>query len=583
MSPESVAIDAFRQIRRLGHEHLNGHVEHRPIEVIAAPTVGTQIEYWYEDELAALEKELGTKIEVRVDASLHPERTRVLALPEGAQSAASSVRVGDELEVDLLNVKLPLATSALAVVGDRLVEVENAGNAAGQTIKIKVLDVDEDGTILAEPRAPVVAAPVESKKRRRRGGRGRKRELTAAEQEEQLRELAEEAAKGLGGRPAIGISSSAEAEAEEAEARQHAASSPPLATVTPLHPVPDYAAVEPNGEQRAYASYGGETDIRRRRRRRRRRSGTRPGGDGAPLVGIPSQSADIQAGAFEDEELPGPADAAIPLVGDDGAIKRRRRRRRRRGGRGLPGETAVAGALSQPGAVPERHIFRVDADGTTEATGETAPPEPVRAIARVETKVGPVAVEPPPPILTLPDVPAKVAKPTRRRRTKDEPPQLDLEVTQAALPAPPPLEPAAAEAPPAPKRRGRPPKAKPATAVASAASDAPLAASVAPPAASAAPPAASVAPPAASVAARAGSVAARAASVAEPAAPKRARRTTKKAAEPPAPAPKAKPKRRTTATAAKKTSAKKAPARKTAATTRKKAATTRTTRKKSTS
>ncbi|MFY9779042.1 MAG: Rne/Rng family ribonuclease, partial [Candidatus Baltobacteraceae bacterium] len=459
MSPESVAIGAFRQIRRLGHEHLNGHAAHRPIEVIAAPTVGTQIEYWYEDELAALEKELETKIEVRVDASLHPERTRVLPLPEAAQSAASSVRVGDELEVDLLNVKLPLPTSALAVVGDRLVEVENAGNAAGQTIKIKVLDVDEDGTILAEPRAPVVAAPAEAKKRRRRGGRGRKRELTAAEHEEQLRELAEEAAKGLGGRTAIGISSVADAEAEEAEARQHAASSPPLATVTPLHPVPDYAAVEPNGEQRAYASYGGETDIRRRRRRRRRRGGARPAGEGAPLVGVPAQGAEIQPPAFEDEDAPGSADAAegaVSALGEDGAVKRRRRRRRRRG-RGSGGETAVASAVTQPGAVPERHIFRVDAEGTTEATGETAPPEPVRAIARVESKVGPVAVEPPPPVLTFPDVPAKVAKPARRRRTKDEPP---LEATQAALPPPPPPEqPVAAEAP-APKRRGRPPKAK---------------------------------------------------------------------------------------------------------------------------
>jgi ribonuclease G len=550
MSPESVAIDAFRQIRRMGHEHLSGE-EHGPIEVIAAPTVGTQIEYWYEDELAALEKELKAKIEVRVDSSLHPERTKVLPMSEEAESATSSVRVGDELEVDLLNVKLPVTTSALAVVGDRLVEVENAGNAAGQTIRIKVLDVDEDGTILAEPRAPVVAAPAESKKRRRRGGRGRKRELTPAEQEEQLRELAEEAAKGLGGRPAIGISSSAEAEAEAEEARAHTASSPPLATVTPLHPVPDYAAVEPNGEQRAYASYGGETDIRRRRRRRRRRGGSRgPDGavtpltGGAPLVGIPTQSAEIQSGIFEDEDVPAGADPAIPIVGEDGVVKRRRRRRRRRG-RGLGGETAVAGAAMQPGAVPERHIFRVDADGATEATGETAPPEPVRAIARVESRRGPVAVEPPSPILTLPDVPAKVAKPTRRRRGKEDP-QFDLEVAQAALPAPPPIAAAPVEGP-APKRRGRPPKAKPVVAEAA-------------PAAKVARPRARVAEPAASVA--------------EPAAPKRARRT--KAAEPVAvKAPAKKTPARKATTTAKKATAKKTPARKAATTTRKKAATTR--------
>jgi ribonuclease G len=482
MSPESVAIDAFREIRRFGHEHLNGRGDHAPIAVIGASTVGAQIEYWYADELEKLAKELETKIEVRVDASLHPERTKILHLSQEEASAPPAVRVGDELEVDLLNVMLPVATSALAVVGDRLVEVENAGNAAGQTIKIKILDVDEDGTILAEPRAPVVV-PAESKKRRRRGGavRGRKKELTPAEQEEQLRELAEEAAKGLGGRPAIGISSTAEAEAEAEEARAHTATSPPLATVTPLHPIPDYAAVEPNGEQRAYASYGGDTEIRRRRRRRRRRGGRGP--DGAALTGVSTipgaetqsalgaetqsaPSAETPSAPLEDEEASGIGGIAAEgstAVADDGTLRRRRRRRRRRGrGLGIEGEVTAGPSEAPPlGAVPDRHIFRVDADGTTEATGETAPPEPVRAIARVDVRKAPVALEPPPPILTVPEPPAKVAKPARRRRTKEEAAQLDLEVAPVALPAPTSADKPAAtatEEQPAPKKRGRPRK-----------------------------------------------------------------------------------------------------------------------------
>ena len=56
-----------------------------------------------------------------------------------------NVRVGDELEVDLVHARMPIPTSALAIVGDRLVEVEHAANAAGETIKIKIIDIDDDG------------------------------------------------------------------------------------------------------------------------------------------------------------------------------------------------------------------------------------------------------------------------------------------------------------------------------------------------------------------------------------------------------------------------------------------------------
>ncbi|MBD5605304.1 MAG: Rne/Rng family ribonuclease, partial [Candidatus Eremiobacteraeota bacterium] len=315
MSPESVAIETFRELRRVGHEHKNGATS--PMEVISAPTVGAQIEYWYADELAGLEKELETTIAVRVDAALHPEKTRIERLPDvaAAKSPPPNVRVGDELEVDLVHARLPIATSALAIVGDRLVEVENASNAAGETIKIKVIDIDDEGTILAEPRHAVADQSQTDRKRRRRGGRGRAKPLTPAEQEEQLRELAEEAAKGIGARPALGISTSAEAEAEDAEVRAHTPSAPPLATVTPLHAVPDYAAVDPNGEGRAFASYGGpaEGDGRRRRRRRRRRRGAGEAPGTAALTAVPDSGAPAAGEAdddFEDEAPEGAEPAA---------------------------------------------------------------------------------------------------------------------------------------------------------------------------------------------------------------------------------------------------------------------------------
>ncbi len=481
MSPESVAIDAFRDVRRFGHGQGNGAARHKPIEVVSAPTVGAQIEYWYEDELAGLERELATTIAVRVDPALHPEKTRIFELPDEAAATAPppSVRVGDELEAPLVSARLPVATSALALVGDRLVEVENAAGAATDTLRIKVIDIDEDGTILAEPRGPVALPAAETRKRRRRGGRGRRKPLeTPAEQEEELRALAEEAAKGIG-RPGLGISTTAEAEAEDAESRAHKPLGPALATVTPIRPVPDYASIDAAGEGRAYATYGGPGDEGRKRRRRRRRR--RPGAaEGLPAAGTDVAAAPAAGGTppvdpsfvaqpTEDEEDETAAAAAV--AGDDGQVRRRRRRRRRRGRGQLPDQAATAAQT-----VPHRHIFRVDGSGGAEPTGRTAPPEPSRAIAPLERKAAPPAVEAPPPSLTVPEMPEKapkVAKPARRRtRTGAEP--AEFTVAQAALRgtvpgAPPgvpgtgPTEPSVSYAMPAPekaapRKRGRPRK-----------------------------------------------------------------------------------------------------------------------------
>ncbi|MGD0050994.1 MAG: Rne/Rng family ribonuclease, partial [Vulcanimicrobiaceae bacterium] len=208
MSPESVTIDAFREIAA----HRNG-AQH--IHVAAAPSVAAQAEYWYENEREQLAQQIGVPIDVFVDPAAHPEHPRIIYGDDTLPTLAP-IRVGDEFEVELLNLRLPTATSAAAVVAGRLVEVENAANAVGKTIKIRVLDVD-GGEVLAEPRTPIEEQAAEAgKKRRRRGGRGRKRELTPAEQAAELRELAEEAEKGLGGRTSIGISTTEEVVAKHA-------------------------------------------------------------------------------------------------------------------------------------------------------------------------------------------------------------------------------------------------------------------------------------------------------------------------------------------------------------------------------
>ncbi|HTX03582.1 MAG TPA: ribonuclease E/G, partial [Candidatus Acidoferrales bacterium] len=416
MSPETVAIDAFRKIREHHHTHVgtNG----KPIHVVSSPTVAAQIDYWYEDELDALAAELGSKIDVRVDTALGPDRMRIVSNGE-VKKLPLTVRVGDEVEVDIISAGLPNPSSGLAVIDGRLVEVENAAGAVGQSMKIKVIDIDEDETeILAELRTPVAGEETSSRRRRRRGGRGRKRPLTAAEQAEELRELAEEAERGLTARSAgIGISTAEEAESEAAAEKTKAAQS----SAELFERRADEANVVGVAEAASFtssssAAQNGEEHGGRRRRRRRRRA--RHSIDQilqthAP-EGAPAQEATADGEAAAD---------MAPRIGPDGEEqigggRRRRRRRRRRGRGGRPHLGVEGGEQSPNGVVPDRHIFRVDGEGGAHATGEVAPREPSRAIAHVpKDRAYPPAIEAPPPSLTAPKEAAKTTRPARRRRT----------------------------------------------------------------------------------------------------------------------------------------------------------------------
>ncbi len=408
MSPQSVAIDTMRHVRLNGqHNH-----DHHPILVHAAPSVAAQMEFWYEEEVGELAREIDTKIHVRVDPLLHPERSRVERDTKPIEQLRP-IRVGDEVEVDLLAGRLPNPTSATAVVGDRVVEVENAANNAGNYVKIRILDVDDaDDYVLAEL---VAAAAGEAKKKRRRGGKGRKVALTAAEQAAELRELAAEAASQQQARPPIGITQATEE--EEAD-------DPALVAETKAEHLPDAIVINENE-----ARSDGETRGKRRRRRRRRGRGGRGNGeqrfDVAAQVGITPQSAAAQVELDEDEEegedAQPPLRVAVSQNGEGGGHSgKRRRRRRRRGGRGGgehgPAE-ALTGSLPMAPTVPDRHVFRVDSQGSAQPTGMTAPREPSRAIAPLR-KAGPPAVEAPPPHLTLPTEEVGRTKPARRRRTK---------------------------------------------------------------------------------------------------------------------------------------------------------------------
>ncbi len=407
MSPQSVAIETLRQVRQLGdHKH-----DRKPIVANVAPTVASQMEFWYEDEVQELSREIDSRIHVRVDPMLHPEKSRIDRV---AQLSNGAVRVGDEYEVELLPGRLPNATSAAAVVNGQIVEVENAANNAGNSAKIRVLDIDDENDyVLAEL---VAGAVGEAKKKRRRGAKGKRAGLSPAEEAQQLRELAEEAASQQQSRPPIGITTISEE--EEAQDRTLVAEEKGEAQ-------PDAIII---GEEELTAREGEGQRGGKRRRRRRRRGGRGRGGerfDAAMQVGITPQSAAAQSEPEEEEEEEHPA--VQPQHPQEGARRRRRRRRRGRGGEAAPtnGQPPVGppqrdfepltGSLPVNPSVPDRHVFRVDADGKAHRTGMTAPKEPSRAIAPVR-EARPPAVEPPPPHLKAPKEEPRPTKPARRRR-----------------------------------------------------------------------------------------------------------------------------------------------------------------------
>ncbi len=435
MSSQSVAIETFRHIRSETNGTFDG-------DVVAnvAPTVAMQMDFWYEAECKELSQGFAHPIRVRVDPMLHPEKSRIDLVRTFHDAKASAIRVGDEHDVELLPGRLPNATSAAAVIENRIVEVENSANNAGNSARIRILDVDdEDDYVLAE----VVTAGVAAAKKKRRRGRGSRVELTATEQAKQLRELAEEAAHQAQSRPPIGISSVTEE--EEAQDKTLSAERRGEKHVDAI------VIAEGEVRQNANDAVEGDGDGRQKRRRRRRgRGGRGRGGTGeAVTVGQPIAPSAIRPGddadAQDDEEPEIPA-AAAPSVaassepsapGETG--RRHRRRRHRRRGRGGAGSDGAAPAAGISPVVPDRHIFRVGTDGGAEPTGATAPREPSRAITAVRRAAPPAVEAPPPSLSVIPEAPKKT-QPVRRRRTAAaasgrSAPEL-ASVPVAALPAP---------------------------------------------------------------------------------------------------------------------------------------------------
>jgi hypothetical protein len=314
------------------------------------------------------------------------------------------VRVGDERDVELLAGRLPNPTSAAAVVGSRIVEVENAANNAGGPARIRILDVDDDDYVLAEL---VTAAGTAGKRRRRGRGRGRA-DLTAAEETKQLRQLAEEAAHQAGARPPIGITT-----VTEEEERQDKAA------------MAERRSAEATDDQEQSPAEG-ESRSKRRRRRRGRGGRGRNGAPAEPIVG-----AQPAAGPERPQDTSAlPHDRETPATEGEGRNKRRRRRRGR-GGRNISAGFEGDRDPGRNGAVDSSDEDSFD---SAEAAGES---KPSRAIAPVP-QAPPPAVEAPPPSLSVSEEKPVPAKPARRRRTTT--PRASIarveDVPAPALPAP---------------------------------------------------------------------------------------------------------------------------------------------------
>ncbi len=157
MSSETLAIGLLRQIRQNGIDQ--GSVKNW--DLVTDPSVATQLMGWYREEFEKLGKSLNADLRLYVQ----PQRHREQVLIEPAQRQRRPVQVGKEIEADLLPVRMPDPASGVAVIDNWLIEVKDAANGVGQTVKLRV--TSEDGNLvhaeLAEPLA------VAKRRRRRRG------------------------------------------------------------------------------------------------------------------------------------------------------------------------------------------------------------------------------------------------------------------------------------------------------------------------------------------------------------------------------------------------------------------------------
>ncbi len=158
MSSETLAIALLRQIRQTGIDGGNN----KNYDIVADPSVATQLMGWYREEFEKLAKSMNSELRLFVQ----PHRHREQIVFEPAHRQRRPLLIGKDVEADLLPVRMPDPSSGVAVVDGVLIEVKDAANGAGLTAKLKITSAD------ANVAHAELAEPLQAPKRRRRRGRG---------------------------------------------------------------------------------------------------------------------------------------------------------------------------------------------------------------------------------------------------------------------------------------------------------------------------------------------------------------------------------------------------------------------------
>ena len=329
MSSETVAIGVLRQIRnRIAR---NGT---KKLDVVTDPGVATQLLGWYNDEFEKLAHDHDVEIAVYVE----PQRHREQVLVEESRRMRMAPLPGSTVETEMLPVRLPNPASGVAEVNGYLIEVKDAANATGQTVKLRIDGVDGN-RVQAQ-----LAEPLPSAGRRRRGrGRGKEaipseapiappapalREMPAAEERKAGPELHERPARGR--RPETVAFSVADDE-EEA----------PRVALAPSR------SKEPARTGRGRSGRDGAG----RDQRRRTRSGRGATASRSQALVVGGEGDIDYDDGDEDSVIATPAAGLTRAPrtvevegGEQDGAQRKRRRRRGRGGRGRGGERQPAHA-----------------------------------------------------------------------------------------------------------------------------------------------------------------------------------------------------------------------------------------------
>ncbi|HXW51304.1 MAG TPA: Rne/Rng family ribonuclease [Candidatus Acidoferrales bacterium] len=319
MSSETVAIGVLRQMR----DRLARNGSPHKLDVVADPGVATQLLGWYHDEFVKLARDHEAEVALYVDTQRHREHVVV----EDARRMRVAPQIGSVVEAELLPVRLPNPASGVAEVNSYLIEVKDAANATGQTVKLKIDGVD--GNLVRA----ALAEPLAGAARRRRRDRGRAKDVAQAEAP-----IAPPTPM-----PRTGVA--AEDGHRRSDERREPAARRRMTDVAFSIADEEEENVPRVTVQRSASSSGrGERSDKRRDGGRRRGGRRAPSKEQQPLVVGGEGDIDYDDGDDDSVEVVAAPSRlrTAPVESPDGAGHKRRRRRGRGKGRGEP-QTAERG------------------------------------------------------------------------------------------------------------------------------------------------------------------------------------------------------------------------------------------------